>query len=295
MLTPAVTKSFSLATVISPSDAGENCRLMFNSLLLQEENLDEYFFIINGDVSVDTLNLLNAFKLKMDADVICHQNKKTESFSDCLNFILNKSNCDVIVRIDPDDIALRNRFRKIKMVFNQESPDVYFSNAIFYNQGMFWLDKRVFFQSSKEAMSKIYFYNPFIHSTSAFSRQHILNYGSYPNVKLAEDYYLWRTLSRNKSYFYFENDSLLLFNHKGVLARRSKLGIIKSEFQLLLDVLRYKDSCVIKLIFFSLIRIFYLFSPMVIKIIISKNSMLPVKGNSTYASYLNSLYQGPLV
>jgi hypothetical protein len=131
MLTPIVSKSFSLATVISPSDTEENCRLMFNSLLLQEENLDEYFLIVNGDVSVKTLTLISDFKLKMNADVILHHNERIESFSDCLNFILKQSECDVIVRIDPDDIALPNRFREIRMVFNQLSPDVYFSNAIF--------------------------------------------------------------------------------------------------------------------------------------------------------------------
>ena len=295
MLTPTISKSFSLATVISPSDTEANCRLMFNSLLLQEENLDEYFFFINGDVSAKTLTLISDFKMKMNAAVILHRNERIESFSDCLNFILKQSECDVIVRIDPDDIALPNRFREIKMVFNQLSPDVYFSNAIFFDEDKFWIDRRVFFQSCGDALSKILLYNPFIHSTSAFTRQLILNYGGYPQVRLAEDYYLWRTLSRNKSYFYFENNSLLLFNHNGVLSRRSKLGIIKSEFQLLLDVFKHKDSSAVKLVLYSIARILYLLSPMRVKTFISKNNMMPIEGIPDYTSYLDSLDQGPLV
>jgi amylovoran biosynthesis glycosyltransferase AmsE len=287
--------TYSLATVVSQSDNPESLRVMLNSLLHQDSNLDEYYFVLNGSLSDISVQLIDDFSKLISGRVLVNSFEAKESFSKCLNTIIAESRCDVIVRQDPDDVSLPIRFMEIKKIFENNSIDIVFSNSVFQEGTNLWIDRRVFHNSIDTALSKMDYFNPFIHSSVAYKRNSILEIGSYQELSFIEDFDLWQRLLKNKYTFYLNPKFLVLFNFSGVLKRRSSLKLINSEIKLFRFSLYSNKFRSIKSLFILFLRLTYILSPVAIKKLIVTTSKLELDNSLDYLNYLKILENGPIV
>jgi len=287
--------TYSLATVVSQSDNPESLRVMLNSLLHQDSNLDEYYFVLNGTLSDISVQLIEDFSKLISGRVLVNSFEAKESFSKCLNTIIAESRCDVIVRQDPDDVSLPIRFMEIKKIFENNSIDIVFSNSVFQEDTNLWVDRRVFHNSIDTALSKMDYFNPFIHSSVAYKRNSILEIGGYQELSFIEDFDLWQRLLKNKYTFYLNPKFLVLFNFSGVLKRRSSLKLINSEIKLFRFSLYSNKFCSIKSLFILFLRLTYILSPIAIKKLIVTTSKLELDNSLDYLNYLKILENGPIV
>jgi len=286
--------TYALATVVSKNDCPFELRLMLNSLLHQENSLDEYCFLINGPVEQASIKLIEEFTRRHSGKTSMHLFDTQQDFSTCLNRIILETSCDVIVRQDPDDIAMPNRFTEIIRTFNKGAVDVFFSNSVFREGNNLWIDKRLMHLSIDEALGKIGLYNPFIHSSAAFKRDSVLKTGGYRMFKFVEDYDLWLRFLHNNLTFEFNNKFLVIYNFSGVLKRRSNLKILNSEFQLLASVNAYRRSNLFKIVVFTALRLIYLLSPPFFKRLVVIFYRLRIEDQTLYSNLLQTVRKGPV-
>ena len=287
--------TYSLATVVSQSDNPESLRVMLNSLMNQDSNLDEYYFVLNGTLSDISVQLIEDFSELISGRVLVNAFETKESFSKCLNTIISESGCDVIVRQDPDDVSLPIRFTEIIKIFENNSIDIVFSNSVFQEGTKLWIDRRVFHDSIDTALSKMDYFNPFVHSSVAYKRNSVLEIGGYQELSFIEDFDLWRRLLKNNYTFYLNPELLVLFNFSGVLKRRSSLKLLNSEIKLFRISLYSNKFRFMKILFILFLRFTYILSPVAIKKLIVTTSRLELNNSLDYLNYLKNLENGPIV
>ena len=287
--------TYSLATVVSQSDNPESLRVMLNSLMNQDSNLDEYYFVLNGTLSDISVQLIEDFSELISGRVLVNAFETKESFSKCLNTIISESGCDVIVRQDPDDVSLPIRFTEIIKIFENNSIDIVFSNSVFQEGTKLWIDRRVFHDSIDTALSKMDYFNPFVHSSVAYKRNSVLEIGGYQELSFIEDFDLWRRLLKNNYTFYLNPELLVLFNFSGVLKRRSSLKLLNSEIKLFRFSLYSNKFRFMKILFILFLRLTYILSPVAIKKLIVTTSRLELNNSLDYLNYLKNLENGPIV
>jgi amylovoran biosynthesis glycosyltransferase AmsE len=281
--------------VVSQSDNPESLRVMLNSLMNQDSNLDEYYFVLNGTLSDISVQLIEDFSELISGRVLVNAFETKESFSKCLNTIISESGCDVIVRQDPDDVSLPKRFTEIIKIFENNSIDIVFSNSVFQEGKNLWIDRRVFHDSIDTALSKMDYFNPFVHSSVAYKRNSVLEIGGYKELSFIEDFDLWRRLLKNNYTFYLNPELLVLFNFSGVLKRRSSLKLLNSEIKLFRFSLYSNKFRFMKILFILFLRLTYILSPVAIKKLIVTTSRLELNNSLDYLNYLKNLENGPIV
>ena len=268
---------------------------MLNSLMNQDSNLDEYYFVLNGTLSDISVQLIEDFSELISGRVLVNAFETKESFSKCLNTIISESGCDVIVRQDPDDVSLPIRFTEIIKIFENNSIDIVFSNSVFQEGTKLWIDRRVFHDSIDTALSKMDYFNPFVHSSVAYKRNSVLEIGGYQELSFIEDFDLWRRLLKNNYTFYLNPELLVLFNFSGVLKRRSSLKLLNSEIKLFRFSLYSNKFRFMKILFILFLRLTYILSPVAIKKLIVTTSRLELNNSLDYLNYLKNLENGPIV
>ncbi len=161
---------------------------------------------------------------------------------------------EVVFRMDMDDICVENRFEK-QLTYLINHPEVTvlggaveeFENKI----GDLGIYRRMP-TDYKNILRFAKFRNPLNHPTVAFRKSAILEIGSYEEMLLFEDYYLWiRLLSKGKK---IENlpDILLYFRiGNDMVGRRHGLSYLRKEFFFYLNV--WKSGYITNAIFFIII------------------------------------------
>lgn len=149
-----------------------------------------------------------------------------------LNEGVKHCTCELIARMDTDDISVPGRFERQASVFSK-NPDVDVCSA--------WIEE--FADSPRHAISirkvpekhwEIMLYAqkrcPVNHPAVMFRKQALLAAGGYRHFPLLEDYYLWMRMLMNGSKFYNIQDSLLYFRiSPDMYLRRGGLAYLKNE------------------------------------------------------------------
>lgn len=198
--------------------------------------------------------------------------EKNQGLGRALNEGLKCCSCDLVARMDTDDVAKPNRFEKQLKVFTQY-PNLDVVSA--------WVDEfegdvsniisvRKLPASHSEIYSFAQFRCPVNHPVVMFRKQAVINAGGYMHMPLLEDYYLWVRMLLNGSKFYNIQESLLYFRFSPQMFKRRggwqyavyeyhffnqirKLGFI-SFFQFIKNILSH---CIVRILPNSLRSILY--------------------------------------
>lgn len=165
-----------------------------NSILNQ--TYQDFEFIIVANNCTD--KLWNSLQNYNDNRIKCYRTNIGQlSFN--LNYGLNISIGEYIVRMDADDISLSDRLENLNLQIDKNGkPDVIGTSVLFIDENSTILNK--YTPPMKKFPQTIPFKNIFVHPTVAIKRATLIEEKGYLGGFQSEDYDLWIRLLRNKKY-----------------------------------------------------------------------------------------------
>ena len=149
---------------------------------------------------------------------------------------LEQCSCDLVARMDADDISLPERFER-QMAFLQAHPEVDVVGT-YYAEFEDDRDMPVALYSPPTGHAAILKYarlrNPLCHPSVMYRKQAVTEHGGYVQVDGFVDYYLWiRMLQAGRV---FANLPEVLLKYRGgrhVMSRRGGVGYVRNEWRFL--------------------------------------------------------------
>lgn len=149
-----------------------------------------------NDCSTDnTLNILEEYS-RADKRIKVYSNEKNEGLIFTLNRLIDLSSCEILVRMDPDDISELNRISVLYRKLREKKLDLVSSNYTWINEHSKKLRKRglQLCVSNLGCKYTAIFNSPFPHPQSMFKKSIVYQRKYDFDYKAAEDYKLWTEL-----------------------------------------------------------------------------------------------------
>ncbi len=198
-------KSPTISVLLCVRNGEAFIRETIKSILIQTHIDFEFIIVVN--CSTDrTLEVINEFadpRIKVVETVIGQL-----SFN--LNYALNLSTGKYIARIDADDIALPDRFKKQLEVFETRNVDVVGSTLDLIDVDGLVIGKVEYPQRNKEIRKKILYRSVLSHPSIMMRREVLLSVSGYLGGQYAQDYDLWLRLMRDKRLSFYNIQEPLL-------------------------------------------------------------------------------------
>jgi glycosyltransferase involved in cell wall biosynthesis len=179
-----------------------------NSILNQTYTNFELLVISSNNSNEFKINFLNLFYDKRIT--VLYPNLK--GLTNALNYGIEKSIGDIIIRMDSDDISESNRISCIVDVFTRNSKTiVVFSDYQFIdsNGKLISKNRKIYYQLFS-TRSLLPFRCIIAHPTVALTRKAYISYSGYMFGAYCEDYDLWLRIRRDKNSIFTYIDSPLL-------------------------------------------------------------------------------------
>ncbi len=163
--------------------------------ILNQTFTDYEFIIINDGSSDDSLNIIKHYsKYDNRVVVLSHDNI---GLTKSLNIAINIAKGKYIARQDADDISLPERLNKQYEWFSNYKDGVLCgTGAYLINSDGELRKKKKYPRSNSIIKSRLFYLNPFIHSSVMFTKKEIIEIGLYnESFKYSQDYNLWCRLS----------------------------------------------------------------------------------------------------
>jgi glycosyltransferase involved in cell wall biosynthesis len=223
--------NFSVLIAVYYAECSQHLQLALESIVDQTLQPTEVVLVKDGPLHADLENVISSF-LKQYASFKVIALQKNMGLGEALRMGLEACSFDIVVRMDSDDIACRHRFeRQVPYLHLNSTIAVLGANIEEFEEvpGDVGRIKKVP-SSSKKIKAYSRFRCPVNHPSAAFRKTAIISAGSYKDMLLFEDYYLWLRLL--KQGFIIENlpESLLYFRvSKDTMKRRHGINYFKKE------------------------------------------------------------------
>ncbi len=223
----------------------------FESLYNQTRPAEEIICIKDGELSAELNQVLEKWKRLLPLKVYGYE--KNMGLAYALSFGIQYCSGDYIVRMDSDDISVKDRIEK-QVEFINANPDVVlFSSYIseFFDDP----DKINYIKELPIKHEDIFKYslkrNPFNHMAVCFNKKAIIASGGYQDVPFFEDYDLWVRVLR-KNYLTANIPEVLVKARIGndMVGRRHGLSYAKKELFFLKR--QYQSGYITKCQYFKL-------------------------------------------
>lgn len=203
--------------------------------ILQQSHKEFEFLIIANNCEDGLISVLEQFK-----DPRIHLFRTAiGQLSFNLNFALNQSQGDLIVRMDSDDIAHPDRIKiQLQHFLENKSLVVLGTSCEHIDQEGKVIKVEVRPKTNLEIRSQIYYKNPICHPSVMFRKSEILKVGGYLGGRVSEDYSLWLRLIRNNEII-FKNleEPLLKYRIHAEQSRGDRLGYAEAAGLVLTEFL----------------------------------------------------------
>ena len=213
-----------------------------NSVVGQTRIPDEFLIVGDGEITTNQTKIINEYVSEYDfIRFINYKNSRGLWYA--LKFGIENCNCDLIARMDSDDICDPNRFALEEQEFiKNPNLTIVGSNTIeFIDSIDNIVSKRIMPQHDEEIKKYLKRRNPFIHSSVMFRRDFILKCGNYRNFYLCEDYELWSRVFFNGGNFYnIQKDLVYMRVDENFYKRRGGFKYVKNIVSL--KYLLYKEK-----------------------------------------------------
>lgn len=211
-------------------------RQCLDSLFSQSLMPDEIVLVKDGPLTAELNVVIEEYYFKHPAIFKIIELEVNHGLGKALNETLQYCSCDIVARMDTDDIAKPDRFKK-QMAILQENKDIAVVGSWVDE---FWNDDKeniVSVRKLPEFSNDIYTFakrrNPINHPTAMFRKRAVLTVGGYLHFPLFEDYFLWIRMLVNGNNFYNIPESLLYFRmSQNVYKRRGGLNYALNECKL---------------------------------------------------------------
>jgi glycosyltransferase involved in cell wall biosynthesis len=226
------------------------------SILNQSLITDDFIIVVDGPINLNLNKILLNYQNKFSFIRLFYL-EKNMGLGNALNYGLNKSKNEIILRMDSDDISLPDRALKTLKFFNlNANVSVIGGNILEFGDKGFRLKEMP--KKHHDIVKQLKFRNAINHPTVAFKKTHVNSVGSYLELKFNEDYFLWIRMVKSK--FIFSNlDEVLLFMRFNENTIRRRRGLSYFFTQSSIYFYQYKNHLLnIYQLFFSLSYSFFI-------------------------------------
>jgi len=158
-----------------------------------------------------------------------------------LNKGLEACSCDIVARMDTDDICTPNRFA-VQVEFLNAHPEIDVLGA-WITEFDYTPSNAIAIRNLPEFHDDIYDFgksrNPINHPVVMFRKQSVVEAGGYQPFPFFEDYYLWARMLKAGYRFHNLQESLLLFRRSPEMVRR-RGGLTYANNEIHFQVTLYK-------------------------------------------------------
>jgi len=225
---------FSVLMSVYAKEKPEFLRQSLDSIYTQTLPPTEVVMVQDGPITDELQSVIDDFA-SAHAEMKTVRLKESQGLGNALNEGLKHCSCDVIARMDTDDICKADRFEK-QIGWMEAHPETDVCGS--------WIDEfigdtsnLVASRKTPEEHSAIVAFskkrNPVNHPTAVFRKQTVERVGSYQHFFLFEDYYLWVRMMQAGAVFHNIQESLLYFRmSKDMFHRRGGLAYSRSEINI---------------------------------------------------------------
>lgn len=225
-----MSQCFSVLISVYKNDKPEDFKKSLESISINQTlKPSEIVLVVDGPIP----SKLNSVILNFNLETLkVYRLDKNYGLGYALNFGLDKTNYELIARMDSDDIAHPKRFQKQYPIIEKEEIAILGSNIEEFNYEIGDLKQFREMPSECDLINKFKFSrNPFNHMTVMFKKTIVNKVGGYKDMPGYEDYYLWmRLLLDNRGENLNEN---LVYARIGndMFGRRQGFSFFKKEIK----------------------------------------------------------------
>lgn len=254
---------FSVLMVVYSGDSSKLFTKALNSILANTLQPDEVVLVLNGELSSNHEDAISkAFSSIANDKINLIRLEKNIGLAEALNLGISNAKYNWIVRSDPDDYNLPNRFSSLsKMLVDDPTLELIGSYVAEVHDEIGTLYVRTVPLTLDRIKDYCRLRNPFNHMTVAYLRKLALDCGGYPKIYLKEDYGFWaKLIAQGVSAANLDRVLVIAMAGSEMIARRGGYKYVLSEFilQNSLRKLGYKgvlvamqDGCLRGLIFLT--------------------------------------------
>lgn len=229
-------ENFSVLLSVYFKETSDHLKSSLHSVLNQTLMPDEIVLVKDGPLTDDLDMTIQIFLQDFPELFKIVELKNNVGLGTALNEGLKVCKNDIIARMDTDDICFVDRFEK-QFHYLKDNPDISVigSNIEEFDDVPGDLNRYRKLPLHHNDLYKFAKYrNPLNHPTVFFRKEHILKVGSYLDMPLFEDYFLWIRLLKEGYQINNLPDPLLHFRvGNDMVGRRQGLGYAQKEFNFL--------------------------------------------------------------
>lgn len=179
----------------------------------QSRKPDEIIIISDGPIKEKVREMVQEFKKVCSLDIIYLNNDENIGLTKSLNQALKISNSEYFIRMDTDDIAMKDRFLKqINYLDQNQEISILGTNAYEIDGNNVKLRERMLPEKHEDIIKLLPWLNPITHPTVVFRRKDILQIGGYDErYRTSQDYDLWFRARSAGLKFHNLQESLLFY------------------------------------------------------------------------------------
>ena len=217
------------------------------SVLNQTYLPSEIVIVEDGPLTEALYERINFYKISHAALFKIITLKENLGLGNALDIGLKNCSNELVARMDSDDIAVENRF-EIQINYFLKNPETavlggYMQEFSIVNNQKVFLQKKLAPLGTNYIKSYAQMRNPINHPTVMFKKSIIEKVGSYKEISLFEDYYLWLRLLKCGFEINNVSDTLLFFRvGSSLVERRHGWQYLIKEFEFI--ILCYKENLI---------------------------------------------------
>jgi len=233
-----------------------------NSIFNQNLSNFEVVIVRDGPVEQNLESIIESFQQD-------HQFKhiklaENQGLALALNAGLAESFSDYIIRCDADDFNNLKRFEKL-LIKLEEGFDVVGSSVVEVDPATDVKKLKKQPLSDSGIKKEMCLRNSMNHQSVAFRKDKIIALGGYRDVHLAEDYDLWlRAIAANSTFANLEEPLVTVTAGDAMLKRRRGIRFLVTELELMKLKLKIENYSFLKVLSFTLLRLFARYSPILV-------------------------------
>lgn len=218
----------------------EYFRESLESILNQTYFPDEVILVKDGLLTDELEKVIEEYKEKLNIKTVPLE--KNVSLGLALREGILYCSNEIIIRMDTDDIAVKNRIEKQVEIFNKDKKiGIVGSNAYNFENVVGDLENRSIFPENDIEIKKFAKRRcPFLHPTVAFKKEIVLKIGNYNDLFWFEDYDLFLRILKISKGYNIQEPLLYFRSNNDLYKRRGGILYIKREIKALTKF--YKDG-----------------------------------------------------
>lgn len=246
---------YSVLMSVYYKEADGNLHRCLASIYLQSVGPKEVILVLDGKLTDKLYSTIEYWEAKLPIITVPLDNNV--GLGKALNIGLERCSCELVARMDTDDICMPFRFQKQVEEFKKDPTlDICGTYIIEFdsvpNQ---IISTRVLPTSNDDIVKKCCWINPFNHMTIMYKKSAVERAGGYKHMPWMEDWYLWlRMISVDSKCLNIPEFLVKARTGVGMIERRSGFTYIKSEWMLTKVKVALSLTCWPKSFFIFIVR-----------------------------------------